>query len=619
MPRAWIHRGASRGGRLALLLLLLAGLSTAHAEGGAAAADPVNAAAPGSAATATSSTADAAATSAGGVAGPNAGASDALRGHLQKQPSIWDTLREQYATPAAVPALPAVPPQAMAPTRLTLREAIASALEHNPGLLGQSLTPLAQEQGILQAQAQFDSILGIDLNLSRLVAPAPSVLTGAVTSVSVNGNGNLSLQKGLLSGGTLRLDWTNNRLYTNSIFQGLVPQYQPQAVVSLNQPLLRDFGLYFTTLRIHIAETATDAAIEDYKAQVANFIEQVIRSYLDVILDTEQLRVRRDSYELALRTVHENRTRVDVGVLPPVAIKESEAEAARREEDVIVAQNALDNAERALRQIVYLPTDLEYLTRPVEPIDHPIVTKIEVSQDAALEKAIANRPELQSARLQLHSNDLNVALNKNQLLPRVDLFGSYGVNALSGHAVPVTATNPTTGQALSVVSPFGGTYGDALGRLVSNDFYSYEGGIRIQMPLANAQADAQYTQSKVQRAQAEAQLRQRISDVTLEVGRAVGDVESNSKRIEATRVARELSEENLRNQTKRYDVGMATTTDMLKFQNDVASAQLAEIQAVIDYNNSLAELQRSQGTLLARFNVVVEPRQPTNTPWWARF
>jgi len=186
------------------------------------------------------------------------------------------------------------------------------------------------------------------------------------------------------------------------------------------------------------------------------------------------------------------------------------------------------------------------------------------------------------------------------------------VNAISGD--PTRDNSPE-----SLRSIYGGTYGDALGRLVSNNFYTYAGGIRLEVPLGNPQGEAQLKQSRVQREQSMALYRQRVSDVTLEVGQALGDVSSNMKRIDATRVARELAEENLRNQTKRYEVGMVTTTDLLKFQNEVTNARLNENQALIDYNNSTTDLERSQGTLLKRFNVEIEPRGASYSPWWARF
>ena len=115
------------------------------------------------------------------------------------------------------------------------------------------------------------------------------MLQGASLLATSNRNWNVYGQKTLLTGGNIRLDWLNNRFTTDSDFQSLSPQYTPQALLSLNQPLLRGFGLYFSRLNIRIAETATDAAIETYRANVANFITQVVTAYWNVVRLTEQL------------------------------------------------------------------------------------------------------------------------------------------------------------------------------------------------------------------------------------------------------------------------------------------------------------------------------------------
>lgn len=547
------------------------------------------------------------------------GANEETLEEAERIPSIWETLRAQYQVP--VGPLPGTPDVgsvfAATPARLTMREAVLAAVQNNPGLISQSLTPAVQNAGILAAQAEFDPALGADLNLDRLKVPAGSVLQGATLLSTDNRNWNFFGQKRLLTGGTLRLDWQNNRLTTDSAFQGLVPQYQPEALLSLNQPLLRGFGLYFSRLNIRIAETATDAAIAQYRANVANFITQVVQAYWNVVRLTEQLGVLQSSLELARQTVRDNQIRVDVGVLPPVAIKESEAEAARREEEVIVATNALGQARRQLRQIVYMPAaGLSDFPKPVDPVDRPLVDRVHADYENSLAIAMEKRNEIIAARLALKSNELNVARSKNQLLPKLDLYGAYGINSLSGNPVPVTDPDD---PGVVLVSPFGGSYGDALGRMFEGETYYYQGGVRIEVPIGNAGAEAAFTQSRVQEQQALFSYRQTVSEVALEVGQTVGDVISNLQRISQTRVARELSEENLRNQTKRYDVGMVTTTDLLIFQDQVARARLAEIQAVIDYNNSLAALERAQGTLLDRFNVKVADRGDTITPWWARF
>ena len=135
----------------------------------------------------------------------------------------------------------------------------------------------------------------------------------------------------------------------------------------------------------------------------------------------------------------------------------------------------------------------------------------------------------------------------------------------------------------------------------------------------NAAAKAEYTKAKIDVSQSELTRRQLFSDISLEVSTAANDVIANIKRIQASRVARELAEENLRNQQKRLEVGIATTKDVLDFQDDLTQARGVELQAATDYNISLAELARSQGTLLDEYSVVVEVPGERFTPWWARF
>ncbi|MEO2167079.1 MAG: TolC family protein, partial [bacterium] len=233
--------------------------------------------------------------------------------------------------------------------------------------------------------------------------------------------------------------------------------------------------------------------------------------------------------------------------------------------------------------------------------------------ETALETAMENRPEIHAARLAVRTGEINVSLNKNQLLPQVDIYGMGGVNGLGGVGRP--GDNPFSGQPYN--DEFAGSYSESLNRMVDGRNYSYAAGIRIEVPIGNAGARANFRQARIVSEQMAARYRQQVSDVALDVSQSLGDLKSDLERMKATRIAREFSEENLRNQSKRYDVGMATTTDLLKFQNDVASSKLAEIRSVIDYNNSLARFERSQGSILERFNVEIAPRGKTDFPWWS--
>lgn len=51
----------------------------------------------------------------------------------------------------------------------------------------------------------------------------------------------------------------------------------------------------------------------------------------------------------------------------------------------------------------------------------------------------------------------------------------------------------------------------------------------------------------------------------------------------------------------------------------VSNARVAEVKALVDYNVSLSNLLRTEGSLLARHNIQIEEDRIDPKPWWARF
>ena len=119
--------------------------------------------------------------------------------------------------------------------------------------------------------------------------------------------------------------------------------------------------------------------------------------------------------------------------------------------------------------------------------------------------------------------------------------------------------------------------------------------------------------------QARSRQRDLVSQITLEAEKALSDAEANWKRIQSTQRARELAEENLRGQEKRFGVGLVTQKDVIDFQSRFLEAQGAELRAVTDYNNSISKLKLAEGTLLETYGVKVEGPKKEPDPWWARF
>ena len=570
---------------------------------------------------------------------------------IERTPWRGSMLGEQWRrdipeSPAVRVPLPITRDETVA--RVSLKEAIALALENNPGIEARRLEPVRQKQLILQAQGQYDPALAADILSRQTETPNASVLAGTPTLNIDDRTANLHLLKTLRPGTAVTVDFLNERLDNNARFNQLRPEYTPSLGFSLVQPLLQNFGWDFSYLVVRVAEHAADAAVYQYRAQLADFVETVVEAYWQVVQSREQLAVQRESKELADRTVRENEARVKVGLLAPVAVLEAQADAAIRQQQVIVAQNSLDVARQQLAQIAfYRPADT-FVPRSLEPVEEAIPEPVATNVEGDLAVALEDRPEILASAQGIQVQQVNEKIAGNALLPRLDVVGSYSVNGLSGTnrpvttAVPVLVTIPagqpipagsscvpaadrvsqlclTNTSAQVPPSPFVGTRNDAYNRMTTNDFRSYSFGLNFQVPFANATARSQYVQSRIATSQAELNHRQLLSQVTLEVRQTIADVLATREAIDSTRVARELADENLKNQEKRHQVGMATTKDLLDFQLRRTTAAAQEVQAKIAYMISVSRWRRAQGKLLEHHQIVVDQPSKHSAPWFARF
>jgi outer membrane protein TolC len=513
--------------------------------------------------------------------------------------------------------------------RVSLKEAIALALQNNPGIAAQRLEPIGQEGAVLEAQGVFDPTFAGELLQSHTLTPNTSALAGTRTAKIDDRSANFHLIKTFRTGTVATIDFLNERLDSNARFSQVRPQYRPELNFSLIQPLLQNFGWNFTYLVVRVAEETADAARYQYEAQLADFVGLVIAAYWNVVRARETLEVQRESHTLALRTVEENEARVRVGLLPPVATLEARADAAARQEQVLIAENDLAVARQRLAQLAfYRPADT-FVPRTLEPVEEAMPEEVKPDLDETLAVALAERPEVHASARGVSAQQLNFRIAGNALLPRLDLVGSYGVNGASGTSRPIISStdigggncvpNPAQAGTFICNSPFGGPASDAYDRLTSNDYKSYTFGLQFQVPLANAAARGRYVQSRIARDQAELNHRELLSRVTFEAREAVSEVLTTRQRIDTSRVARELAEENLRNQTRRHEVGMATTKDLLDFQTRLTSARAAEVEAKVDHEISLAKWQRAMGRLLERYQIVIDQPGRGAVPWFARF
>ena len=244
---------------------------------------------------------------------------------------------------------------------------------------------------------------------------------------------NFAINKTLATtNGTLGVNFTNNYFSTNSAFASVNPAYTPAIELSLNQPLLRNFGNQFATINVRIAESNQKAAQYSYEQQLNDFVLKVGSDYWNVVRAEENLEVANKALAVAQDLVRQNTISVNVGVLAPLSLKEAQSEEATDLSNVYQAEGQLDTARAVLRQDVMFNPEHTFLPVMLEPIERPNPQQMPENDEQSLELAMMYRPELAAMRESIRSFLLQVKYAENQTLPQFNVGAQFGVTSTAG-------------------------------------------------------------------------------------------------------------------------------------------------------------------------------------------
>jgi len=466
-------------------------------------------------------------------------------------------------------------------TALSLERCIELMLANNLDLKVEQFNPDMQEKEIVKEKATFDPLARFSLQDKKLVMSPTTWLNGVWRNRSYEQetiNYDAGLSKRFLTGGVGDISFTTDKYRTNSLLQYESPTYFSQVVFSLNQPLLRNFGIDLNRSGIRVSTNNREISKTQLADRTAKMVSGLQQLYWNLYLSRQVLEVKKGSLQLARDLMKRNEALVEVGSLPAVEILRAKTGVASREEAVIVAENAVRNLEDLLKERLNTPMH----DRPVVLMDDPVIREFQKREVSDyLDIALANRPECEQARMQLENLKIAHAAAKNAMLPLFDVQASYGINATSAH------------------------YDRSIHGLDAGGDYSWLVGFKMEIPLGNRWAKSNYEKSALELRKAQTALASLQNKIELEIKEAVRQIETNRQRIAATREARRLSETSLQAEEERMSLGMSTSVDVLRVQEELATARAGETKAIVDYINSLNGLDVALGTLLENCRITI--------------
>ena len=463
-----------------------------------------------------------------------------------------------------------IPVTLFAQEKWGLRKAVDYAMQNN----------ISVKQADVQAR-----ITALQLEQARLnKIPTASFGTG------------FGLQFGRSIDPTTNLFTTTQLLYQNYQLQGGATIYSFGRLKNLQ--LAADFN--------------TQAAFADVEKTKNDVALNVASYYLQVLAANEQVEIVKVQVEQSKTQYDNTKKRVDAGALPELNLVELESQLATDSANLISAQTTYDQNLLVMRALLNIdmaaPFDIE--TPPVELI--PLEPIAELQPDYVYQLAVSTQPQQKADSFRIKGAEKNILAAKAALKPSLSGFYSLG-SAFNNQAlsptgsyvvnVPVgkVSVNGTDYEVFPNEPYTVSTYGKTKYLKQVNQNFSQSIGLNITVPIfSNGNARLQVKNSQLN---LEAlKLQKDLSDQTLKSNiytaytNAIASMEkynASSRSVESAQKAFDFA-------TKRYEVGLLSTLDLITNQNNLLRAKLQALANHYDYvfKMKVLEFYKGQGIKL---------------------
>lgn len=515
--------------------------------------------------------------------------------------------------------------QQPAKIELNLAQALRLALEQNLDIVFIDYDRDIARQSIISAEGLFEPIIDVGIpgatavvgtvtggfgqavpavggvGFSSSESPSTSVLAGAAVSESAGFNTQVRVTQQFAFGFNYQFGYNVGRTTSNSAFTNLNPSWNNTLGFAFAQPLLRGRGKEASGAPVLLAQRNAQVSERMFRTQVDTILFGVVQAYWERVFAGRNVDVAERSLQLAREQLGRTQVQVEVGMLAPVEETQAEVAVAQRRNELIIARNGLENSAdnlRALLRAESLPSGWE---TEIDLTEAPEIIPRQAEIDEAIRTALANRPEIATARAQISARQVEVNSTRNSMLPALDVVGGVSFIGVGGDTI---VREPFPGQG--VIEVLAGGYPNALRQLFGLGFSTWRVGFNFSMPIGNSTARGNYAQATLNEDKARTELERAEQQTILEVRQAVRAVADAGELITSTAATRELAEQQLTIEQDRFDVGMSTNFEVLTFQDDLARVQVQELRAMIDYRNAQAALARVTGEIAETYGIQIQ-------------
>ena len=337
----------------------------------------------------------------------------------------------------------------------------------------------------------------------------------------------------------------------------------------LNATLQLNYNLYTggqrpAQIRLSESQVRTQELALEQAAEQLRF--DVTDAYYAVQQADSQVEIARAAVSDAEQSLRDAELLEEAGLGTRFDVLQAEVQLANEEQNLTRALSQQRIRRRELVEVLGLGQQIE-VTAATPP---EVAGTWDLSLEESIVRAYQNRSELEQQLEQREIGEANQNIALANIKPNVSLFTRYNVRDIIDDG---SGTGTGTGDGLAIGAQLQWTL--------------YDGG----------QARARAEQAKEDVAIAENRFDQIRNQIRREVEQAFYNLEANEQNIDTATIAVEQAEESLRLARLRFQAGVGTQTDVINAQSELTRARGNLLTAIIDYNRSLAALQRAVSNL----------------------
>jgi len=316
-----------------------------------------------------------------------------------------------------------------------------------------------------------------------------------------------------------------------------------------------------------ITLTQSERSIEKVEANYQNAEQgltlQVAQLYFNVLRAIDDLVFSRVSKEAIKKQLEQSQQRFEVGLIAITDVQESQAGYDLAIADEIQAQNALDTAYEALREVVgEYHQDLDILRDEI-----PLLDPDPANMEKWVESAIENNPALAAAQYDVEIAKESINLRRSEHYPIVAASASHG-------------------------------YSDQTSNGFSSDGFDNRIGLSVQMPFdLSGRLRAQTREAQIQYNQSLDSLEKQRRQIQRNVRDSYLNVQSGISRVKALKQAVVSNETAYSATLTGFEVGTRTSVDVLNARQALLNAQRNYSNARYIYITNTLQLKQAAGLL----------------------